>query len=132
MVLAFTDDQLAQIKTAAFQVPHPLRAVYLRRLAELLPSDFGDADVYERGRRLTVAPRAALRIDRSRFAPLTHLRHAFASVCRADGLHRAVPPQLSPPAAIRRDVVARDQARWLSSDRPQGRRAGETLQSAGQ
>jgi hypothetical protein len=43
---AFTDDQLAQIKTAAFQVPHPLRGAYLHKLAELLPNDYGGGDVW--------------------------------------------------------------------------------------
>ena len=50
-MLAFSDAQLAQIKTAAFQLPHHLRSEYLRRLAELLPPDFGDADVWRAAHR---------------------------------------------------------------------------------
>ena len=45
-MLAFSDGQLDQIKTAAGQVPPAQRDAYLRRLAELLPNDFGDADVW--------------------------------------------------------------------------------------
>ena len=45
-MLAFSDAQLEQIKTAAFQLPHHLRSQYLQRLAELLPAGYGDADVW--------------------------------------------------------------------------------------
>ena len=45
-MLAFSDAQLEQIKTAAFQLPHHLRSQYLQRLAELLPTGYGDADVW--------------------------------------------------------------------------------------
>jgi len=58
--------------------------------------------------------------------------HAVASACPAGGLHRAVPPQLSPASALRRGVVARDKARRLSGDRAQGWHAGEALQPTGQ
>jgi hypothetical protein len=51
MVLAFSDDQIDQIKTAAAQVPPALRDAYLRRLSELLPQDFGDADVWRASHR---------------------------------------------------------------------------------
>ena len=50
----------------------------------------------------------------------------------AGGLHRAVPPQLSPAPAFRRAVAARDQARRFPRGRPQGQRPREALQSAGQ
>jgi hypothetical protein len=35
-------------------------------------------------------------------------------------------------AALRRSVAARNQARWLPGNRPQGLQAGEALQPAGQ
>jgi hypothetical protein len=41
-----TEPQLAQVKTIAAQVPRHLRPQYLRRLAELLPQDYGDGDVW--------------------------------------------------------------------------------------
>jgi hypothetical protein len=44
--IALTDAQLKQIKLSAFQIPYSLRGAYLRRLAELLPRAFGDADVW--------------------------------------------------------------------------------------
>jgi hypothetical protein len=50
-MFAFTDNQLAAIKDAAFQVPFPLRALYLKTMAALLPADFGDADVWRASHR---------------------------------------------------------------------------------
>jgi hypothetical protein len=46
MPIALTEPQLAQVKTIAAQVPRHLRPQYLRRLAELLPQDYGDGDVW--------------------------------------------------------------------------------------
>jgi hypothetical protein len=43
-------------------------------------------------------------------------------------LHRPVPSDESLPPALRRAVVARDQARWVPRHRAQGRRAGAALQ----
>jgi hypothetical protein len=48
-VIAFTHSQLQQIKTCAFQLPYGLRRRFWRRVAELLPQDFGDADVWRAG-----------------------------------------------------------------------------------
>ena len=50
-MLVFTDAQLAQIKMSAFQIPGHLRGRYRRRVAELLPKDFGDADVWRAAHR---------------------------------------------------------------------------------
>jgi hypothetical protein len=41
---AFSETQLEQIKTFACQLPRHLHSQYLHHVAELLPSDFGDAD----------------------------------------------------------------------------------------
>ena len=46
MRIALTTPQLNQVKTIAAQVPHHLRAQFLSRLAELLPPDYGDGDVW--------------------------------------------------------------------------------------
>jgi hypothetical protein len=46
MPLAFSETQLEQIKTFACQLPRHLHSQYLHHVAELLPSDFGDADVW--------------------------------------------------------------------------------------
>ena len=46
MPLAFSEAQLEQIKTFACQLPRHLCSQYLHRLAQLLPRDFGDADVW--------------------------------------------------------------------------------------
>ena len=46
MPLAFSEGQLAQIKTFAYQLPRHLCSQYLHHLAQLLPRDFGDADVW--------------------------------------------------------------------------------------
>jgi hypothetical protein len=66
--IVLKDAQLQQIKLSAFQIPYALRGVYLRRLAELLPKEFGDADVWRAshqaarevmhapGRRIVAAP----------------------------------------------------------------------------
>ena len=59
-------------------------------------------------------------------------RHVVASACPAGGLRRAVPSHNRPAPTFRRAVAARNQARRLPGDRPQGRRAGEALQPAGQ
>jgi hypothetical protein len=49
--LAFTDTQLEQIKTVAYQLPRDLRRHYLQRIAELLVGrDFGDGDVHRAAR----------------------------------------------------------------------------------
>jgi hypothetical protein len=40
---AFSETQLEQIKTFACQLPRHLHSQYLHHVAELLPSDFGDA-----------------------------------------------------------------------------------------
>jgi hypothetical protein len=48
-VIALTHSQLQQIKTCAFQLPYGLRRRFWRRVAELLPQDFGDADVWRAG-----------------------------------------------------------------------------------
>jgi hypothetical protein len=59
--LAFTDAQLSQIKTVAYPLPFSLRGPFLHRLAELLPADFGDADVWrcvhKAAREVMLAPR---------------------------------------------------------------------------
>ena len=46
MPLAFSEGQLEQIKTFAYQLPRRLCSQYLHHLAQLLPRDFGDADVW--------------------------------------------------------------------------------------
>jgi hypothetical protein len=46
MPLAFSKTQLEQIKTFAYQLPRHLHSQYLHHVAELLPRDFGDADVW--------------------------------------------------------------------------------------
>jgi hypothetical protein len=46
MPLAFSKTQLEQIKTFAYQLPRHLHSQYLHDVAELLPRDFGDADVW--------------------------------------------------------------------------------------
>jgi hypothetical protein len=46
MPIALTAPQLDQIKTIAAQVPLPLRVQFLSRLAELLPPDYGDGDLW--------------------------------------------------------------------------------------
>jgi hypothetical protein len=46
MPLAFSEGQLEQIKTFAYQLPRHLCSQYLHHLARLLPRDFGDADVW--------------------------------------------------------------------------------------
>ena len=46
MPIALTAPQLDQIKTIAAQVPRPLRVQFLSRLAELLPPDYGDGDLW--------------------------------------------------------------------------------------
>jgi hypothetical protein len=46
MPLAFSETQLKHIKTFAYQLPRHLHSQYLHHLAELLPCDFGDADVW--------------------------------------------------------------------------------------
>jgi hypothetical protein len=46
MTLAFSRTQLEQIKTFAYQLPRHLHGQYLHHVAELLPRDFGDADVW--------------------------------------------------------------------------------------
>ena len=46
MPLAFSEAQLEQIKTFACQLPRHLCSQYLHHLAQLLPRDFGDADVW--------------------------------------------------------------------------------------
>src|SRR5207344_136159 len=46
MPLAFSEGQLEQIKTFAYQLPRHLCSQYLHHLAQLLPRDFGDADVW--------------------------------------------------------------------------------------
>jgi hypothetical protein len=48
-VNAFTHSQLQQIKTCAFQLPYGLRPRFWRRITELLPQDFSDADVWRAG-----------------------------------------------------------------------------------
>jgi hypothetical protein len=45
MPLAFSEGQLEQIKTFAYQLSRHLCSQYLHHLAQLLPRDFGDADV---------------------------------------------------------------------------------------
>ena len=40
------EGQLEQIKTFAYQLPRHLCSQYLHHLAQLLPRDFGDADVW--------------------------------------------------------------------------------------
>jgi hypothetical protein len=50
-VPAFNHSQLAQIKLTGFQLPHHLRGEYLRHLSELLPKDYGDADVWRAAHR---------------------------------------------------------------------------------
>ena len=45
-MIALTHSQLQQIKTCAFQLPYHLRDRFHRRVSELLPRDFGDADVW--------------------------------------------------------------------------------------
>jgi hypothetical protein len=50
-VIAFTDAQLQQIMTAAYQIPRALRRRYLERVSELLADrDFGDGDVHRAAR----------------------------------------------------------------------------------
>ena len=46
MPVAFSETQLEQIKTFAYQLPRHLHSQYLHHLAGLLPRDFGDADVW--------------------------------------------------------------------------------------
>ena len=46
MPLAFSEGQLEQIKTFAYQLPRHLCSQYLHHLAQLLPRDFGDVDVW--------------------------------------------------------------------------------------
>jgi hypothetical protein len=46
MPLSFSRAQLEQIKTFAYQLPRHLHSQYLHHVAELLPRDFGDADVW--------------------------------------------------------------------------------------
>src|ERR1700737_3692924 len=59
------------------------------------------------------------------------IAHAAVFAHTAAGLHCALPPHISPAAAIRRHLAARNQARWLPGHCSQGRRAGETVQPAG-
>ena len=51
MPLAFSEGQLEQIKTFAYQLPRHLCSQYLHHLAQLLPRDFGDADVWRAAHR---------------------------------------------------------------------------------
>ena len=51
MPIALTTPQLDQVTTIAAQVPRHLRALYLQRLAELLPPDYGDADLWRAAHR---------------------------------------------------------------------------------
>jgi hypothetical protein len=46
MPIALTTPQLDQVGAIAAQVPRHLRAQYLQRLAELLPPDYGDGDLW--------------------------------------------------------------------------------------
>jgi hypothetical protein len=41
---------MQQIRTSAFQLPRRLHRLYLHRLTELLPPNFGDADVWRAAR----------------------------------------------------------------------------------
>jgi hypothetical protein len=51
MAIAFTDAQLRQVMTAAYQIPRVLRRRYLQRVSELLNGrDFGDGDVHHAAR----------------------------------------------------------------------------------
>jgi hypothetical protein len=44
--ISFSDEQLSQIRTSGYQVPHRPRRLYLERLVQLLPDGFGDGDLH--------------------------------------------------------------------------------------
>ena len=60
MPLAFSKTQLEQIKTFAYQLPRHLHSQCLHHVAELLPRDFGDADVWRAARLHEVMTAATL------------------------------------------------------------------------
>jgi hypothetical protein len=71
MALAFTDAQIRQIMTAAYQIPRRLRDAYLQRVVQLLDGrDFGDGDVHRAARaaagEIMHGPREAARANRAR------------------------------------------------------------------
>jgi len=49
--IALTKPQLDQVTTIAAQVPRHLRPQFLQRLAELLPPEYGDADLWRAAHR---------------------------------------------------------------------------------
>jgi len=51
MPIALTTPQLNQVRTIAAQVPRHLRAQFLSRLAEFLPQEFGDGDLWRAAHR---------------------------------------------------------------------------------
>ena len=46
MPIALTTPQLDQVRAIVAQVPRHFRAQYLQRLAELLPQEFGDGELW--------------------------------------------------------------------------------------
>ena len=86
MPLAFSEGQLEQIKTFAYQLPRHLCSQYLHNLAQLLPRDFGDADVWRAAHKAVHATG-----DCTPCARRTSDARSGCSVCRKHSARPACP-----------------------------------------